>query len=67
MLHRAVLEPPTARQIDRPAFMLAPMSATAGRPPLLPCPTQRFTKAVSGGCFAFWNAVLSTEAQGTCH
>jgi hypothetical protein len=37
-------------------------------------PTQGFTagtrvvgKAVSGRCFAFWNAVLSAEAQGTCH
>jgi hypothetical protein len=35
---------------------------------------QRFTagtrvigKAVSGRCFAFWNAVLSAETQGTCH
>jgi len=37
-------------------------------------PAQGFTagaqvvgKAVSGRCFAFWNAVLSAEAQGTCH
>jgi len=36
--------------------------------------TQGFTagtrvvgKAVSGRCFAFWNTVLSAEAQGTCH
>jgi hypothetical protein len=27
----------------------------------------RVGKAVSGRCFAFWNAVLSAEAQGTCH
>jgi len=40
----------------------------------LSAPTQGFTagarvvgKAVSGRCFAFWNAVLSAEAQGTCH
>ncbi len=46
------------------------------RTPSLPSlrPTQGFTagtrvvgKAVSGRCFAFWNAVLSAEAQGTCH
>jgi hypothetical protein len=29
--------------------------------------TQVVGKAVSGRCFAFWNAVLSAEAQGTCH
>ena len=40
----------------------------------LSAPTQGFTagarvvgKAVSGRCFAFWNAVLSAEAQGTYH
>ena len=53
--------------------------ATAGLGPHQPSlpslrPTQGFTagtrvagKAVSGRCFAFWNAVLSAEAQGTCH
>jgi hypothetical protein len=29
--------------------------------------TQMVGKAVFGRCFAFWNAVLSAEAQGTCH
>jgi hypothetical protein len=29
--------------------------------------TRVVGKAVSGRCFAFWNAVLSAEAQGTCH
>jgi hypothetical protein len=29
--------------------------------------TQVVGKAVSARCFAFWNAVLSAEAQGTYH
>ena len=29
--------------------------------------TQMVGKAVFGRCFAFWNAVLSADAQGTCH
>jgi hypothetical protein len=29
--------------------------------------TRVIHKAVSDRCFAFWNAVLSAEAQGTCH
>jgi hypothetical protein len=29
--------------------------------------TQVVGNVVSGRCFAFWNAVLSAEAQGTCH
>jgi hypothetical protein len=29
--------------------------------------TLKPDKAVFGRCFAFWNTVLSAEAQGTCH
>jgi hypothetical protein len=29
--------------------------------------TLKPAKAVFGRCFAFWNTVLSAEAQGTCH
>jgi len=46
----------------------APAPASISSPDSRPYAGTRVAgEAVSGRCFAFWNAVLSAEAKGTCH